>query len=582
MVVSHFLKWIGTARVSERVAAAAALARAYVDRELAFEDRCAAEAALTLLLDDASAKVRQAMAEALSMSRHAPVQIVAALASDQPEVARFVLARSPLLTDADLIDRVATGQKATQSLIAGRPVVSMAVAAAIAIAVVVVAIVLWQGSDFRATADDTAPSSQAPPTPASPTVLPATLTQRWAISTDPQYGAVASPYGTVVTADRHTVTGHDARTGKAVWSYSRSNVDLCAIGSGDTKTDDLDTWTGVHGIMTLYAKNGWCSQVTLLNPNTGARLYQRTSPNQVGGQLFFGVPYVGWMGQDYLELWRHDLVATIRYGNQPNPVNSDGPHLGCTFTDAAVTNLQLATIEHCSGGSTTAQLVLNWPTPDDAPDKGTQGWDANHSKPKATIDTHSAAAVIVGITSDRVAVLVSEPSPALVIYDASGAEISRTPVDVSASEITATASSGITPSVVYGAHRYTLVGRHLLSMSAETVTVAAPTSTATSAPPTGSPATSTSGTSAVPQTTTEQSPVLDWIAPDAIGLPALIGGQLLVPSRQGLTARNVTGGSVARTIAVQRGGWTGRVDVTAIGSMIVEVRGGTVVGLSAG
>ncbi len=132
MVVSHFLKWLDTARVSERAAAAAALARAYVDRQLAFEDRCAAEAALTLLLDDASAKVRQAMAEALSMSRHAPVQIIAALASDQPEVSALVLARSPLLTDADLIDRVATGQQATQRLIAGRPVVSLAVAAAIA------------------------------------------------------------------------------------------------------------------------------------------------------------------------------------------------------------------------------------------------------------------------------------------------------------------------------------------------------------------------------------------------------------------------------------------------------------------
>ena len=37
------------------------------------------------------------MAEALSMSRHAPLQIVSALASDQPEVAAVVLARSPLL-----------------------------------------------------------------------------------------------------------------------------------------------------------------------------------------------------------------------------------------------------------------------------------------------------------------------------------------------------------------------------------------------------------------------------------------------------------------------------------------------------
>ena len=100
MVVPHFLKWVGTARVSERAAAASALARAYVNRDLPFEDRCAAEAALTLLLDDASSKVRAAMAEALSMSHHAPVQIIAALASDQPEVASLVLARSPLLTDA--------------------------------------------------------------------------------------------------------------------------------------------------------------------------------------------------------------------------------------------------------------------------------------------------------------------------------------------------------------------------------------------------------------------------------------------------------------------------------------------------
>lgn len=132
VVVSHFLKWIYTARVSERASAAAALARAYIDIHLPFEDRCAAEAALTFLLDDPSSKVRQSMAEALSMSPHAPVQVIAALAGDQPEVAALVLARSPLLTDADLIDRVATAQNATQVLIAKRPAVSMALAAAIA------------------------------------------------------------------------------------------------------------------------------------------------------------------------------------------------------------------------------------------------------------------------------------------------------------------------------------------------------------------------------------------------------------------------------------------------------------------
>ena len=132
MVVSHFLKWIHTARVNERAAAAAALARAYVGHDLPFEDRCAAEAALTLLLDDPSAKVRKAMAEALALSHHAPLQIVSALASDQPEVAAVVLARSPLLTDADLTERVASGHKTTQVLIADRAAVSMELSAVIA------------------------------------------------------------------------------------------------------------------------------------------------------------------------------------------------------------------------------------------------------------------------------------------------------------------------------------------------------------------------------------------------------------------------------------------------------------------
>jgi uncharacterized protein (DUF2336 family) len=132
MVVAHFLKWINTARVSERAAAATALANAFVNHTLPFEDRCAAEAAMTFLLDDPAWKVRRALAEALSMSRHAPAQVIAALASDQPEVAALVIGRSPLVTDADLIDRVADGTEATQLLVARRASVSMSVSAALA------------------------------------------------------------------------------------------------------------------------------------------------------------------------------------------------------------------------------------------------------------------------------------------------------------------------------------------------------------------------------------------------------------------------------------------------------------------
>lgn len=132
MVIEHLLKWVRTARVSERAAAAGALARTFNDRSLAFEDRCAVEAALTFLLDDPSSKVRAAIAEALSMSRHAPVQIVAALAADQPDVASMIIGRSPLLTDADLIERVADGNPAIQVLVASRARLSLPVSAAIA------------------------------------------------------------------------------------------------------------------------------------------------------------------------------------------------------------------------------------------------------------------------------------------------------------------------------------------------------------------------------------------------------------------------------------------------------------------
>ena len=132
MVIEHLLKWIRTARVSERAAAASALARVFSESELSFEDRCAAEAALTLLLDDPSSRVRASIAEALSMSRHAPLQIVSALACDQPDVAGMILARSPLMDDSDLIARVADGVPEIQRLIAGRPCVSQPLAAAIA------------------------------------------------------------------------------------------------------------------------------------------------------------------------------------------------------------------------------------------------------------------------------------------------------------------------------------------------------------------------------------------------------------------------------------------------------------------
>lgn len=452
------------------------------------------------------------------------------------------------------------------------------VASALTVLVLAAALIIWRGSDIRATAVDTAPSSAAP---IAATRVPTTLTQKWELSTDPQYGAIASPYGTVITADAHTVTGHDAITGAVRWSYARSNVTLCAIGSGDTEPTDLSTWDGVRGILTVYAEHGWCSQVTLLNPITGERLYQRTSPGQEGGQLAFGGPYASWMGRDLLELWRHDLFRTIQYGNQPNPVNSDGPHTGCTFTDIAIADQQFATVEHCPSKGSNARVLLNWATPSDAP--GDHHWDAMHSQPRADIDTGSPDARIVGITPDRVAVLVSAPSPAVVVYDASGNETSRSPVDIPAAEIAEAARAGITPSVTFADRRLTLVGSHLLSVSITSVQAAAlQTTTASSA--TGAADTSSSDLSitstAAPATVSVQNPTLDWVASGARGLATLTGGSVLMPTADGLAVLDPADGSTRNTIPVDRHGYVGRVDVAEVGTMLIETRGAAVVGLS--
>ncbi|WP_271896468.1 DUF2336 domain-containing protein [Candidatus Phyllobacterium onerii] len=131
MSVQHYLKMIDNVSVTQRCHAAAALAHIYLHSDLDFDERCATETVLTLLLDDPSPKVRLALADVFSTSAHAPIHIVAGLARDQIEIATYMLARSVLLSDADLIDCVAGGSGDAQKVIAARPKVSIAVSAAI-------------------------------------------------------------------------------------------------------------------------------------------------------------------------------------------------------------------------------------------------------------------------------------------------------------------------------------------------------------------------------------------------------------------------------------------------------------------
>lgn len=132
MIIETFLRWADKAKSSDRARAANALGRAWLQSEMNDSERQAAFMALTWLLDDPSPNVRRALAESLADTDKAPRSLILPLAADQPDIACQIIARSPVLTDIDLVELAARGDAITRALIASRFIVSPPVCAAIA------------------------------------------------------------------------------------------------------------------------------------------------------------------------------------------------------------------------------------------------------------------------------------------------------------------------------------------------------------------------------------------------------------------------------------------------------------------
>nr|CAD6415470.1 hypothetical protein REQ54_01442 [Rhizobium sp. Q54] len=131
MIIEAFLRWLETASAGDRAKAANALGRAYLGSGLGADRRQAALMAMSHLLDDPAPQVRLALAQALATSSEAPRAIILALAEDQTEIACTVVAQSPVLRDADLVDLIGRGDGLTRSLVAARPGLPRAACAAL-------------------------------------------------------------------------------------------------------------------------------------------------------------------------------------------------------------------------------------------------------------------------------------------------------------------------------------------------------------------------------------------------------------------------------------------------------------------
>lgn len=131
MIIRRFLLWVRTASPSQRAEAVEALAHAYLHADWTGDEKREAQTALTSMLDDPSPLVRHALVKTFADSYHAPRHIIIALANDQSDISAFVLSRSPLLGDADLIDCAALGDELSQIAIAMRPSLSVQLSAAL-------------------------------------------------------------------------------------------------------------------------------------------------------------------------------------------------------------------------------------------------------------------------------------------------------------------------------------------------------------------------------------------------------------------------------------------------------------------
>ncbi|WP_420103275.1 DUF2336 domain-containing protein [Bosea sp. (in: a-proteobacteria)] len=132
MIVRRFLLWARTAPAEARASGAAALAGAYLRSGMSDEDRREAETALLALIDDPAPCVRRAIAEEMAASPRTPRALALGLIADQSDVAALVLAHSPVLGEADLVDAAAIGDVLAQRAVALRRCLPGSVAAALA------------------------------------------------------------------------------------------------------------------------------------------------------------------------------------------------------------------------------------------------------------------------------------------------------------------------------------------------------------------------------------------------------------------------------------------------------------------
>lgn len=423
----------------------------------------------------------------------------------------------------------------------------LAVTAGLTVATLLVAGGTWLFSDAHGT-DHTvaAPGDAVAPAASTDLPVPASVTEAWRTTTDP--ATAPEPLtmdGAVVRTDGDRVSVLDAADGHEVWSYSRDRA-LCGVTGG---------WSRV---VAVYRGPKGCGEATSFEVATGRYVDTRSALADDDVRTFRSLDHVGLLGTDRVELWRSDLVRTVEVGHQEVTVNPGvQPTDGCRFSSALTRKKVLAVTTECPGdtdGDRTVQLLDA--DPEDA------------GEPETTHDfTVPAGSELVAVGQD--AALIYVPGTGVRASDADDRTGSRFQVlrtDGSFEQYPADPAPLLDPA------------------TRQDAADAGPAGAGTG--PLFSPQTADlphhmtwfDGTRVVAFGPSDLSP---RFSVPALGTGAAMGGRLLLPVTGGIAVVDWTDGHTEKVVPVDRGDWTGPVTLRVQGDVIVEQRGGTLVGLTA-
>lgn len=278
-------------------------------------------------------------------------------------------------------------------------------AIAIAVAVAVTVGVVWWVSDARATISR--PAANPVPALGAAKVVPSALRQLWT-APSPKTTAPLVVAGSVVTGDGHTVQGRDPASGSPVWSYARTNLELCGV-----------SWVYQYAVA-VYPDSRGCGQVSTIDAKTGQRGPARTAYADPEVRLSSDGTAVLSAGDSRLELWRSDMVRMLSYGSLDAKIKPGTPASPlCRLVSAAASSTAVSVLESCPKQEDLRLTLLRPADDEDTPEL--------KYVPQSGVSADSGAQV-VAVSDTTTAVYVPTPKPVVNIVDETGATIASTPL----------------------------------------------------------------------------------------------------------------------------------------------------------